>query len=60
MEGLLGSVLVLGLILFQRNVKQGAKSMDANASVYIPHAFRFFQGFSVIDIKKSIASKEIL
>ena len=31
--------------------------MDAKASIYIPHAFRNFQGFSVSDIKESIVSK---
>lgn len=33
--------------------------MDAKASIYIPHAFRSFQGFSVIDIKESVVSKEM-
>jgi transposase len=33
--------------------------MEAKASIYIPHAFRSFQGFSVIDIKESSASKEM-
>lgn len=31
--------------------------MDAKASVYIPQAFRNFQGFSVLDIKESVVSK---
>jgi len=33
--------------------------MDAKASIYIPYAFRSFQGFSVIDIKESVISKEM-
>lgn len=33
--------------------------MEAKASVYIPHAFRSFQGFSVVDIKESLVSKEM-
>jgi transposase len=33
--------------------------MDAKASVYVPQAFRSFQGFSVIDIKEFAVSKEM-
>jgi transposase len=33
--------------------------MDAKASTYIPHAFRSFQGFSIIDIKESVVSREM-
>lgn len=33
--------------------------MEAKASIYIPHAFRSFQGFSVLDIKESVISKEM-
>lgn len=33
--------------------------MDAKASVYVPYAFRSFQGFSVVDIKESLVSKEM-
>lgn len=33
--------------------------MDAKASIYIPHAFRAFQGFSVLDIKESVVAKEM-
>jgi hypothetical protein len=28
--------------------------MEAKASIYIPHAFRSFQGFSIIDIKEPV------
>jgi transposase len=37
----------------------GLISMDAKASIYIPHAFRSFQGFSVLDIKESVVAKEM-
>ena len=33
--------------------------MDAKATIYVPHAFRSFQGFSVKDIKESLVSKEM-
>lgn len=33
--------------------------MEAKASLYIPHAFRSFQGFSVLDIKESVVAKEM-
>jgi transposase len=33
--------------------------MDAKAKIYIPHAFRSFQGFSVLDIKESVVTKEM-
>ncbi len=33
--------------------------MEAKASVYVPYAFRTFQGFFVTDIKESIISKEM-
>lgn len=33
--------------------------MEAKASTYIPHAFRSFQGFSILDIKESAESKEM-
>jgi transposase len=33
--------------------------MDAKASIYIPYAFRSFQGFSVVDIKESVVRKEM-
>lgn len=33
--------------------------MDAKASIYIPHAFRSFQGFSIVDIKESVSTKEM-
>lgn len=33
--------------------------MDAKAKIYIPHAFRSFQGFSVRDIKESQVKKEM-
>lgn len=33
--------------------------MEAKASFYVPHAFRSFQGFSVLDIKESVVKKEM-
>ena len=33
--------------------------MDAKASIYVPHAFRCFQGFSVADVKESAVRKEM-
>jgi transposase len=33
--------------------------MEAKAQVYVPYAFRSFQGFSVIDIKESVPTKEM-
>jgi transposase len=33
--------------------------MEAKARIYVPHAFRNFQGFSVVDIKESIISKQM-
>lgn len=34
--------------------------MEAKASnIYIPYAFRSFQGFSVVDVKESLVSKEM-
>lgn len=33
--------------------------MDQKASLYIPYAFRNFQGYSVLDIKESIASQHM-
>jgi len=33
--------------------------MEAKAQVYVPHAFRNFQGFSVIDIKESVVAKQM-
>lgn len=33
--------------------------MDAKADIYVPYAFRSFQGFSVIDIKESVVSKQM-
>ena len=33
--------------------------MDAKASIYVPYAFRAFQGFSVVDIKESVVRKEM-
>jgi transposase len=45
--------------LYTKTKLNGASSMEAKASVYIPHAFRSFQGFSVRDIKESVVSKEM-
>lgn len=33
--------------------------MEAKAKIYVPYAFRSFQGFSVCDIKESTATKEM-
>jgi transposase len=33
--------------------------MEAKAKIYVPQAFRSFQGFSVIDIKESAVTKEM-
>jgi transposase len=55
----LASSLDLGLILLLRKINSRSRSMEAKASIYIPHAFRSFQGFSVVDIKESVISKEM-
>jgi transposase len=55
----LASGLDLGLILLLRKTNWEPASMDAKASIYIPHAFRSFQGFSVLDIKESAITKEM-
>ena len=33
--------------------------MEAKALIYVPYAFRTFQGFSVVDIKESVATSEM-
>lgn len=33
--------------------------MDAGIKIYIPQAFRCFQGFSVLDLKESSSSKHL-
>ena len=33
--------------------------MEAKARIYVPHAFRNFQGFSVVDVKESIVSRQM-
>lgn len=33
--------------------------MEAKAQIYVPYAFRSFQGFSVVDIKESVMSRQM-
>jgi hypothetical protein len=33
--------------------------MEAKARIYVPQAFRSFQGFSVVDIKESVVTQEM-